>query len=249
MLEVIAILVEVDSFPHFHEGQISPFSWKSATLARMPKHEAMDIETVADLLNVSTRQIRTYVSQCEMPYRKEGRTPMFDWHLVLDWYVGYKSALEAGDRPLPGDEDEGEELAPDGGKNEDIRQATLRKTRAEANLKELALSRQRREVITIADAKVRLDRMMGNLRTKLLGIAPKLASRLEGVKARPERESAIREEMENLCREISTGEIIDLPESTDDKTSTLELESVSAAADDFGAAELAGVLRGFYGED
>jgi len=201
-------------------------------------HEAMDIETVADLLNgISTRQVRTYMTQ-GLPYRKEGRSPVFVWREVLDWYVGYRISLEAGDRPSDADDEafdesgEGDFPAPSG-KNEDIRQATLRKTRADADLRELALSKQRGEVITIADAKVRLDRMMGNLRTKLLGIPPKLASRLEGLKARTEREAAIKDEMETLCREISTGAVVDLPENgqlAENGNLTEMLDEVSAAA-------------------
>lgn len=209
------------------------------------KHEAMDIETVAELLGVSTRQVRTYIAQ-GMPSRKEGRTPVFVWREVFDWFLGYKMSLEYGDRPAFDDESAGDDTddlpaVPTGKPNEDIRQATLRKTRAEADLRELALSRQRSEVITIADAKVRLDRMMGNLRTKLLSIPPKLASRLEGLKARTEREAAIKDEMETLCREISTGAVVDLP---DNETSQGEMPhnesglSPASAVDISASAEL-----------
>ena len=191
----------------------------------MPKHEAMDIETVADLLGgISERQVRNYVA-AGMPSQKAGRTRTFNWYEVLEWYVGYKAALEAGDRPLPVDEEEADEI-PEVSQAEDIRAVNLRRGRADANLKELQLSKLRGEVITIADAKVRLDRMLGNLRARLLGMAPKLASRLEGEKSRTSREAAIKDELENLCREVSTGAIVDLP-ATDDKTSAVEL---SAAA-------------------
>ncbi|HSU19921.1 MAG TPA: hypothetical protein VLI45_09290 [Acidobacteriaceae bacterium] len=201
----------------------------------------MDIETVADLLDVSTRQIRTYVTQFGCPSRKEGRTPVFSWPEVLNWYVGYKSALEAGDRAaVAQDEPDVDEGEPAGQRpNEDIRQATLRKTRAEANLKELALSRLRSEVITIADAKVRLDRMLGNLRAKLLGMAPKLASRIEGLKVRTEREAAIKDEIEALCREISTGAIVDLPDEVQPNT----VEKIDAAAGPEPAVTNADILR------
>lgn len=180
------------------------------------KYEVLDIETVAVLLGgVSERQIRNYVAQ-GMPSQKEGRTRTFNWYEVLEWYVGYKSALEAGDRPRAGDdefdEDEGDVEGP-ADRRENLQQATLRKTRAEANLKELALSRLRGEVVTIADAKTRLDRLMGNLRSRLLGMAPKLASRTEGLK-RTEREAAIKEELEAVCREISTGAVIELQDET-----------------------------------
>lgn len=199
----------------------------------------MDIETVAGLLDVSARQIRTYVAQYELPCRKEGRTPVFNWPEVLEWYVGYKASLDAGlrgDALREDDPDEEDEEYPASGRKENISQATLRKTRADADLRELALSTKRGEVITIADAKTRLDRMMGNLRAKLLGMAPKLASRIEGLKARTEREAAIKDELEALCREISTGAIVDLPSEELQPVATGGSETVDVDA----AAEICG---------
>lgn len=184
----------------------------------MAKHEAMDTETVAGLLDVSTRQITNYINLKGMPSHGLRTKRTFVWKEVLDWYVDYKSS---NDRYLAGDGDEAEESGADGsedgssGKKEDIRAANLRKTRAEANLKELHLGRLRGQVISIPDAKTRLDRMMGNLRAKLLGIAPKLASRLEAERDRAGREAVLKSEMENLCREISTGAVVDLPKDTE----------------------------------
>jgi len=191
------------------------------------QYEAMDAETVAGLLGVSTRQVNNYINMKGLPSQGSGKRRTFVWAEVREWYVQYRMDLEAGDGSdgsEDGDsDDEGSESG--GNKKEDIRAWNLRKTRADANLKELDLSKKRAEVITVADAKVRLDRMMGNLRSKLLAMPPKLASRLEGEKDRTGRESALKEEMENLCREISTGAVVDLP--VDAGT----LEEVSASAE------------------
>ena len=170
----------------------------------------MDAETVADLLGVSTRQIRNYV-QAGMPAQKMGRASTFQWPEVREWYIGYRISLESGDRPDPDEDADYEDAEESTGKKEDIRQANLRKTRADANLKELQLSRLRSEVISIADANTRIDRLLGNLRSKLLSLPPKLASRLEGEKSRTDREAALKDELENLCRELATGAIVDLP--------------------------------------
>ncbi len=173
----------------------------------------MDIETVADLLSVSSRQIRTYIT-AGLPAGRDGRKPVFRWPEVLDWYVGYKSAIEYGERPLASadDADLDDEALPEDdaaqGKKEDIRSASLRKTRADADLKELALSRERAEVITIADARSRLDRLFGNLRSQLLGMPPKLATRLAGIPEPTAMESVIKEEMETLCRDLATGAVV-----------------------------------------
>jgi len=182
-------------------------------VAKSGKHEAMDAETVADLLGVSTRQLNNYIHHKGLPSSGSGRSRSFVWCDVLEWFVGYRIALEHGDGNGGSDDGDLDGESSDSGRGgkEDIRAANLRKTRAEANLKELQLGRLRGQVISIPDAKTRLDRMMGNLRAKLLSLAPKLASRIEGEKTRTTREAVIKEELENLCREISTGAVVDLP--------------------------------------
>jgi phage terminase Nu1 subunit (DNA packaging protein) len=197
------------------------------------KYEVLDIETVAGLLGgISERQVRNYVA-LGMPSTKDGRTRTFNWPEVLEWYVEYRNTIDGGGRMGDPAEEEDDGDPGTATPKEDIYKATLRKTRADADLKELALSRQRGEVIAIADAKPRLDRMMGNLRSKLLSMAPKLASRIEGLKTRTEREAAIKDELETVCREISTGAVVDLPDETKaaeaepnpTSTETVELEA------------------------
>ncbi len=193
------------------------------------QYEVVDLETVAALLRRSPRQINNYINLKGLPSQGTGRRRTFNWFDVLEWYVGYRIELEMKGGSGGNDEADPEadvsDSDPHPGKPEDIRAANLRKTRAEANLKELALSRQRSEVITIGDAKARLDRLMGNLRARLLSMPPKLASRIEGLPARTDREAAIKEEIEAVCREISTGAVVDVP--TDD-TDTVQIK---AAAD------------------
>jgi hypothetical protein len=190
----------------------------------------MDAETVADLLGVSTRMLNNYINQKGLPSSGSGRARTFVWAEVLEWFVGYRLSLEHGDGS--GGNDDADPDDPVSG-NENIRQANLRKTRAEANLKELQLGRLRSEVISIQDAKVRLDRMMANLRARLLGMAPKLANRLEAERDRTSRESAIKDELETLCREISTGAIVDVEpdaEAGHDAEDTDVVDELTAAA-------------------
>jgi len=200
-------------------------------MATIPRHEAMDAETVAGLLGVSTRQLNNYINLKGLPSNGSGRQRTFVWGDVLEWFIGYRLSLETGDGNGGSDDDEfGDSTSVSGGKKEDIRQANLRKTKAEANLKELQLGRLRGEVISIAEAKTRLDRMMSNLRAKLLSMPPKLANRIEGEKTRAAREGLIRTEIETLCREISTGAVVDVPsDAIDDDT----LELSAAASPEF----------------
>lgn len=189
----------------------------------------MDAETVAELLSVSTRQIRNYVTQ-GMPSEVQGRTRTFTWPKVLEWYVGYRAALEGGYAGADEDSEDsdGESDAPHG--KEDIRAANLRKTRAEADLKQMALSKLRGEMINVADARSLVTRTFSNLRTQLLSMAPKLSTRLAGEPDLSTIESVIREEMETLCRELSVGKIVGGAPEQSDNTDEL-LSSLSAAAD------------------
>jgi hypothetical protein len=188
----------------------------------------MDLQTVADLLGVSTRQVNNYINLKGLPSTGTGKRRTFVWSEVLEWYVHYRAELDnLGGSDGSDDDDLDGESSGSGGK-ENIRQANLRKTRAEANLKELQLGKLRGQVISIPDAKVRLDRMMSNLRARLLGLAPKLSSRIEGEKERTGREAAIKDELETLCREISTGSVVDVPaDQADDEV----IDEISASAE------------------
>ncbi len=187
--------------------------------------DALDMDTVAALLEVSVRQVRNYINQQGLPTHGEGRNRHVRWRELRQWDFERRMEMELGGGNDGNDDPESEVTS---GK-EDIRAANLRKTKAEADLKQLALSKLRGEVIVIGDAKLRLDRMLGNLRTQLLSLPPKLSSRIEGESTPPAREAVIRDELENICRELSTGAIVGGP--PDESAATIEQMSAAAEAD------------------
>ena len=182
-------------------------------------YEGMDAETVAGLLGVGDRQLRNYCSKGGCPFEQRGRDRVFNWPDVLDWYVAFK----AGAVEIPQEDSSGRPPR-------DQRQENLRKTIAEADLKELQLGRLRGEVIVTADAKLKLDRMLGNLRSRLLSLPSKITSRIGGMKEPAAREAAIRDELETICRDLSTGSIVDLPPEPDPIVEEI-LDTLEAAAD------------------
>ncbi len=194
-------------------------------------YEATDAETVAGLLlgkgdsGISVRQLRNY---CDLgcPYEERDRKRYFNWHKVLAWYIVFKSG---GTDSTP---EEGSEAPVPHKKPRDLHQENLRKTTADADIKELQLSKMRSEVITTTDAKIRLDRMMGNLRSRLLSLPPKVSARINGLKEPAAREAAIKEELEAICRDISTGSIVDIPEEAGGETAEEVAEDITAAADE-----------------
>jgi phage terminase Nu1 subunit (DNA packaging protein) len=176
----------------------------------------MRTEDVLALLPIGEKQLRNLINHKGLPCSGEGRRRTYVWPDVLEWWVAYRMDLEmrggnAGTPDADFDDAISENDADRPRGKEDIRAANLRKTRADADLRELALSQKRGEVVTIADVKTRLDRVLGNLRTRLLTIAPKLSTRLAGLRDRNETEAAIKDEMETLCRELATGAVVDLP--------------------------------------
>lgn len=194
----------------------------------------MDAETVASLLGekgISTRQLRNYCT-LGCPYEERGRVRVFDWFKVLAWYVTFKGGAVPEDSGNEPEEDD----TPVPGKKENQAQALLRKTRAEANLKELLLSKQRGQVIDIATAKSLVDRLFGNLKSQLLGAAPALNTRLEGEPDTTSREAVIRIFMEDLCRELSTGKIVGDDAAAEAESDTIDELEAAASDDDINQA-------------
>ena len=196
----------------------------------MDKLTVVDMDTVTAVLGVTEKTVRTWVNDFGCPSTKDGRSRTFYWPDVLNWYVGYAASKQNG---VTGDfatDAEPEE-------KENIAQAMLRKTVAEANLKDLALSRMRGETINIGDAKIRVERAFSNLRSALLAMAPKLGTRLVGIKDPVQIEAICKEEMEALCRELSTGQVVGIKEDEEEAGEKVD-ELQASAADDIMAEEL-----------
>lgn len=189
----------------------------------MDKLDIVDSETVCAVFGgITDRTLRTWVKDYGCPSRKDGRSVTFYFPDVLAWYVGYAYAKQngpAGDFPATDEPDQQENLP----------EAMLRKTKAEADMKTLVLSKLRGETINISDAKDRVERAFSNAKAKLLSLAPKLSTRLAGDPDPGVMESAIREEMETICRELSTGQIVGIQEAAADSET---IETLAAASEE-----------------
>lgn len=176
-------------------------------MTKTPKHDAMDSDTVAELLGVSPRMLRNYVNDKGLPSYGDKRGKTFKWAEVLEWFVEYRISLGSANGssgngsskivPFPGAE--GEPVI----EKEKYKDALTRKITAEADLKEIERAQKRLEVVAVGDAKVVLDRLFTNIKQKLLGVPSKLSSRLEGVKDRNQRKAILEAEMRQICQELS----------------------------------------------
>ena len=132
---------------------------------------------VAELLGVTPRQVRNWAIDKGLPSKDEGRGRVFDWPETLAWFVRYRIA-ESGNG--------GNGRASAGGNlpaepEEDYKDALARKTRAEADLMELKLARERSLVAAISDVEKVLSAANSSTRTLIQAFPAQLAPQLIGL--------------------------------------------------------------------
>lgn len=111
-------------------------------------YSVLTVTDVAELLSLTVRQVRNLINDKGLPAKSESRGFTLDWPTTLEWYVRYRSGQKVGNRGNLGDENG---LTEPDEPLETLDQAILRKTKAEADLKELQLARERGEVAAIGD--------------------------------------------------------------------------------------------------
>lgn len=149
----------------------------------MPKTEkpktfdVMSGADVAELLGVTDKTVRNWMNSGGLPFSDTGRGRVLNWHESLKWYVNYRIAesgnggnetVRNGDDPAP--------AVP----LENYEAALARKTRAEADLKELELSTRRGQVAAIGDVELALSRSNKETQTRILALPSRLAPQLIG---------------------------------------------------------------------
>lgn len=156
--------------------------------------EALDTDDVAALLGVSDRMVRNYVKDKGLPCKGDGRSRLFVWRDVLEWYVQYRLEM-AGSRG-------NEQQAPEGDEGETLDQALCRKTIAEADLKELQLAKERALVVSVADVERNIADVGKSIQTKILGFPTKLVGRVFGMKDRNALKAVLDSEARQICQEL-----------------------------------------------
>jgi excisionase family DNA binding protein len=164
-------------------------------------YAAMSVSDVAELLGLTDRQVRNLINDKGLPATNDGRGFVLDWPTTLEWYAGYRSTQKCGNggnrRPETGQNDEDEQP-------ETFNEAILRKTRAEADLKELQLARERGEVAAIADVERVLTGANKAIQTRILALPASLSTQLLGIDDRNRiftiLDRSMRELLTNLAR-------------------------------------------------
>jgi excisionase family DNA binding protein len=129
---------------------------------------------VAKLLDVTEKTVRNWMNDNGLPSKKVGRGRTVEWREALKWFVAYSGGNDGNGvrNPVP-------EAEPEPAESYDV--ALARKTRAEADLKELQLAKERGQVAAIGDVERVLAASCRATQTQILAIPSRLATRLLGI--------------------------------------------------------------------
>jgi phage terminase Nu1 subunit (DNA packaging protein) len=151
----------------------------------------VDVTKVASALNLKVRRVQQLVG-LGMP--REGRG-QYDAMRCLLWYVRYlQGVLEKRSASMP-----------DGG-HAGVREERVRLLRADADLKEMKLARERSQLISLVDYERALADLALTTKARVMAVGPRIAQELVGETSRTmiqaKLEKAFKEVLHSLaCRE------------------------------------------------
>ena len=122
-------------------------------------------QEAAERLNLTTRQIHNLV-EVGLPTRSRRGKVVYPFPDCLTWYIQYKidKAVEA--------------VAP-----KDLDEAEKRKAIADAQLAELKLAKELRQVVTVEESARAVEVMLAQLRSTLLTVPQRYAPKVVGLKS------------------------------------------------------------------
>jgi excisionase family DNA binding protein len=179
------------------------------------KCDFLAINDVAELLLVTDRTIRNWLKDKAMPSTADERGRRFVWADVLPWYVKMRAEEDGNARksllhwPVsePDSPPEDDEI-----RKEHLRvgllrktgaEALLRKTIAEADLKELELGERRRQVVAVEDVSRVMQDTAKNLQVEILGWPTLMIGRIFGVRDRNQLFSLLTVSARDLCTRLA----------------------------------------------
>jgi len=168
-----------------------------------PDFDFMTIDDVAELLDVQDRTVRNWMKLKGMPSTSDERGRRFNWRLVLPWYVKMMAEADGKRRNPPQvirHEYPSDDVISAG---EGIDEALLRKTIAEADLKELELATRRAQVVAIEDVTRTVQDLATNLRTELTGWPTLMICRIFGMRDRNQLFAVLTASARELCTRLA----------------------------------------------
>lgn len=151
----------------------------------------------AKLFDVDERTIRNWMTGNGLPFTGDGKRRRISASAAVQWYVSWRLA-ESGKsgkkRPSATQIDD----------TESYENALARKTRAEANLKELQLAKAREEVASIADVERVLSASNMAVQTQLLAVPSRLATQMLGLEDHGRAVAILTTEMRQVLTNLAS---------------------------------------------
>ena len=169
-------------------------------MSKSIEYGALDNETVADLLDVSTRQLSNYCKLKGLPSHGEGKRRTFVWAEVREWWYDYRKSMDrdagSGGNGSSGNDDD--TSVPDKSHSE------ARKEKYLADTRELELQKKLGQLVPIDDvARVLQDTAKG-LQTEILGLPSKIVEQVLAIRDRTELFNFLTVTSNDLCTRLST---------------------------------------------
>jgi|SRR5580704_6377081 phage terminase Nu1 subunit (DNA packaging protein) len=155
---------------------------------------------VAELLGVTDRAVRKWVKTKGLPCIAGSGVMTFAWPSVRQWWTDVARAGGGTGGTSGKKAATDEQTAPP----ETYEEALSRKTRAEADLKELQLAKERGQVASIADVERVISAATIVTRTQILAVPSRLASRLLGMDDYKRVVTILESEMRQLLTNLAT---------------------------------------------
>jgi excisionase family DNA binding protein len=149
---------------------------------------------VAKLLDVTEKTIRNWMNDNDLPSQKAGRGRTLQWREVLKWYVAYMGGNDGNSVKKPAVT----------AAEESYDEAILRKTVAEADIKELELAEMRREVASIGDIEKLLTAANLATRTQVEALPSRLSVQLVAIPEQKVIHGIIHRETSQLLTNLAT---------------------------------------------
>ena len=162
--------------------------------------DALSAVEVGKLFGVSEKTVRNWMNKNGLPFDASGRARTIEWAKAFRWYL---------DTQVNSDGNGGNQASPlalveDPGVSESYEMALARKTRAEANLKELQLAKERGQVASIPDVERVLAGATKATQTQILALPSRLAPRMLGIEDHVRAVAIIQAETHQLLSNLAT---------------------------------------------
>ena len=159
--------------------------------------EMLTVVETAERLFVTERTVRNWLKGNGLQSSDSARGRLLDWRMTLAWYVLFRrEELGSGGNGDSSSEAEDHE--------ETYEAALSRKTRAEADLKELQLAKARGEVASIADVERVLAASNLSVQTQVLAVPSRLASQMLGLEDHGRAVAILESEMRQILSNLAT---------------------------------------------